>query len=235
MSVLFRAQKMSKAYGNDEVLKAIDIEILEGEKIGIVGDNGCGKSTLLEILAGKLQPSKGNYTWYRDASIAYMPQVSQIEWDEETLSGGERTKKHVQEALYQKHHILILDEPTNHMDLHVRETLEQVLESYQGTLLLITHDTYMMKRLCTRLLVFENKVIKRFEGDLEAYEQKQMEPIKKKSSNCEQSQLLCIEHELAYLIGYLSQVKQEDPQYQELEQRYKACLVKKQQLIAVSK
>lgn len=70
------------------------------------------------------------------------------------LSLGERTKVKIARLLLNNHDLLILDEPTNHLDLHAREQLEDALLQYDRTLLLITHDRYLLERTCDRLLVF---------------------------------------------------------------------------------
>lgn len=65
--------------------------------------------------------------------------------------------------------ILIMDEPTNHIDLHVREQLEEILMEFEGTLILVTHDRYMMEKTCDKLLVFNNNKITRYEYGLTEY------------------------------------------------------------------
>ena len=72
----------------------------------------------------------------------------------------------------ESYEVLILDEPTNHIDLHVREQLESVLEKYNGTIILVTHDRYMMEKICNKLLVFDNKEIKRYEYNFNEYLEK---------------------------------------------------------------
>ena len=52
---------------------------------------------------------------------------------------------------------LILDEPTNHLDLPTRERLEETLATYNGTLLVVSHDAYLLRRLCESVLVIENE------------------------------------------------------------------------------
>ena len=84
MSVLVKCEKVTQTYGERIILDAIDWEILEGEKVGIVGNNGCGKSTLLEIIAGELIPTKGGCFWEKHCSIAYMHQIADKSRQEHT-------------------------------------------------------------------------------------------------------------------------------------------------------
>lgn len=66
--------KVSKDFGGNPVLREIDLEIIEGERIGLVGENGGGKSTLFRLLAGQQAPTGGTVTRKRDLTIGYLPQ-----------------------------------------------------------------------------------------------------------------------------------------------------------------
>ena len=96
------------------------------------------------------------------------------------LSLGERMKIKLLLLIRESYEVLILDEPTNHIDLHVREQLESVLEKYNGTIILVTHDRYMMEKICNKLLVFDNKEIKRYEYNFNEYLEKINEYIAEK-------------------------------------------------------
>lgn len=72
------------------------------------------------------------------------------------LSGGERVRLALCKLFRKKPNLLILDEPTNHMDIISKETLEDILSSYSGTLIFVSHDRYFVKKLADRLIVFEN-------------------------------------------------------------------------------
>ncbi|MBQ2239163.1 MAG: ABC-F family ATP-binding cassette domain-containing protein [Lachnospiraceae bacterium] len=72
------------------------------------------------------------------------------------LSGGEKVRLALCKILKREPNVLILDEPTNHMDIVGKETLESMLREYAGTLILVSHDRYFIKKVCDKLLVFEN-------------------------------------------------------------------------------
>lgn len=86
-----------------------------------------------------------------------------------TLSYGEQMKLRLAELIFSRRDFLVLDEPTNYLDLHARETLEQALSSYDGTLLLVSHDLYFLKAVCDRVLLMEGGRIQRLECSFAEY------------------------------------------------------------------
>src|SRR5690348_10857256 len=66
--------KVSKDYGGNPIFREVDLEILEGERIGLVGENGGGKSTLFKLLAGLEDPTEGVISRKRNLTIGYLPQ-----------------------------------------------------------------------------------------------------------------------------------------------------------------
>lgn len=86
------------------------------------------------------------------------------------LSGGEKVRLALCKILRKKPNILILDEPTNHMDIIGKETLERLLSNYTGTVLTVSHDRYFINRVCSRLIVFADGKIELFDGKYSDYE-----------------------------------------------------------------
>lgn len=86
------------------------------------------------------------------------------------LSGGEKVRLALCKILRKKPNILILDEPTNHMDIIGKETLERLLLNYTGTVITVSHDRYFINRVCSRLIVFNDGKIELFDGKYSEYE-----------------------------------------------------------------
>jgi ATPase subunit of ABC transporter with duplicated ATPase domains len=86
------------------------------------------------------------------------------------LSGGERAKTAFAALFASNLNTLLMDEPTNHIDLYTAEALENLLAAWKGTLLLVTHDRRLAANTGERLLLIRDKKIVTFEGTLEEYE-----------------------------------------------------------------
>lgn len=86
-----------------------------------------------------------------------------------SLSFGEKMKLKLAVPMLRSEDFLILDEPTNHLDLPTREQLEETLSTYNGTLLIVSHDAYLLDRLCTRVIAIEDEQFKLFPGGYAEY------------------------------------------------------------------
>lgn len=85
------------------------------------------------------------------------------------LSGGEKLRLKMFCLMQQNSNFLILDEPTNHIDINTKEILEESLKEYNGTILIVSHDRYFINRIATRLLVIENKKINSYIGNYDDF------------------------------------------------------------------
>ncbi len=87
----------------------------------------------------------------------------------EVISGGERAKLAFAVLMLERSNVLILDEPTNHLDLAAKEDLEQALLGYEGTLLFVSHDRYLLNRVPTRIVELCEDGVKSYDGNYDAY------------------------------------------------------------------
>lgn len=91
------------------------------------------------------------------------------------LSGGEKVRLELAKILKKGPNLLILDEPTNHMDIVGKESLERLLEEYKGTILVVSHDRFFINKVTDSLLVFSKQGVKFFDGSYEKYEEERIE------------------------------------------------------------
>ena len=189
---------VSKAYGGKTLIKDLDLRILRGDRIGLIGTNGAGKSTLIKIILGELAPDTGEVRLGTKQEIAYFDQLREqldpdktlvetispgSEWVETAdgrkhvmsylsdflfppqraqakvsmLSGGERNRLLLARLFAQPANVLVLDEPTNDLDIESLELLEDTLQGYKGTLLLVSHDRAFLDNVVTQTLVAEGE------------------------------------------------------------------------------
>ncbi|MBV8758309.1 MAG: ABC-F family ATP-binding cassette domain-containing protein, partial [Deltaproteobacteria bacterium] len=119
------------------VLDDVSFHITSGI-VGIVGGNGAGKSTLVRLIAGELAPVRGVIDVRGD--VVVVPQ----DVGDEAKSPGERRRAQLGRAAAQRAPVLILDEPTNHIDGAAREQLVRALRRHEGIALVISHDRALL-------------------------------------------------------------------------------------------
>jgi len=87
------------------------------------------------------------------------------------LSGGERNRVHIAKMLKSGGNVLMLDEPTNDLDVETLSALEYAISEFAGSAMVISHDRFFLNRICTHILAFEgDSHVEWFEGNYEAYE-----------------------------------------------------------------
>ena len=193
-------------YDKNTPLSTVNVKVLRGERLGIIGGNGLGKSTLLNTLAEKLKPISGHFKFGYNVEIGYFEQLASKSESNKTLyqefsetfpklndrevrsslgaflfsgndvnkklsslSGGELVRFELCKIFERKPNVLILDEPTNHMDITSKETLENLILRYKGTVVFVSHDRYFVSKIATKLLIFENGETKVFDGTFKEY------------------------------------------------------------------
>ncbi|GLX66307.1 ABC-F family ATP-binding cassette domain-containing protein [Paenibacillus glycanilyticus] len=250
--MLLQVSNISKNYGIDVILSDITMQVLERERIGLVGVNGAGKSTLLKIIAGELSYDSGAIHKAKETRIGYLAQNSGLQsnrtieqemravfshltdaekelrdleqqiadpalhdnpkryeeildrysrksdWFREqggfeintrinsvlhgmgfgqfpadtminTLSGGQKTRLALARILLQAPDLLMLDEPTNYLDIPTLTWLEGYLRGYSGAILVVSHDRYFLDALATTIIEIERRAAKRYTGNYSRY------------------------------------------------------------------
>ncbi|MFS0783059.1 ABC-F type ribosomal protection protein [Bacillus sp. 1P06AnD] len=135
------------------------------------------------------------------------------------FSQGELMKVKLVSMLLDSYDLLVLDEPTNHLDLPSRETLEKTLSEFTGTLLIISHDRYLIDAVCDKLLVIEGKRIKRIESTLKEHEKRAEQNVERAKLD-EDNERAVNELKRIELIGQLSTVQPDSEEYKKLNEEF---------------
>ena len=196
---IFEAQHVSKTWGDKVILHDWNYIFARFDKVGIVGDNGVGKSTLIKMLLGEVAPDSGHFDIGTTVRFGYYSQQG-MRFDENMkvidavrtitdrvriadkttltaqqnyvykLSGGERRRLYLATVLMRSPNFLILDEPTNDLDIPTLAILEDYLASFKGCVIAVSHDRYFLDRVAEHLFVMEgNGTVRDFPGDYSTY------------------------------------------------------------------
>lgn len=199
-SKIIDCKNLSFSYGPDVYLDHFTYNFQRFERVGIVGKNGTGKSTFLNILTGNVPEAgqlSGIIERGESLKIGYYRQSGMIFDEEQTvlqtvndthllgqflfrhdmfntkvskLSGGERRRLYLMTILMQNPNLLILDEPTNDLDIVTLDVLEEYLKEFKGSLIIVSHDRHFLDRLVEHLFIFcGNGVVKDFIGSYSEY------------------------------------------------------------------
>ena len=137
------------------------------------------------------------------------------------LSGGEKVKVALCKIILADNNLLILDEPTNYLDIKAVESLEEALKNMDKTLLIVCHDRRFIEKVCDNLIFIENKSIKQFSGTYNEYIKEKEKPDKTLKRKLEEKMI--IENKLSEVISLLSVEKNEDIKNQ-LNEKYNELL-----------
>lgn len=88
------------------------------------------------------------------------------------LSGGQKSRVAFACLSLTNPHILVLDEPSNHLDIEAMDALSEALQKFEGGVLMVSHDVTMLQNVCTSLWVCDNGRVEKFDGDVKAYKKK---------------------------------------------------------------
>ncbi len=207
-----RLEKAAYTYpgGDHPIFSNLDLRVMNGDKIAIVGYNGMGKTTLLRILAGARQPTEGRAVFGYHIAPGYQSQdLAETMNPEETvfavakaaagalpekelrnrlggfgfdvddcakqvkvLSGGEKIRLAFLRIFLNPPNFLLLDEPTTHLDLEGRETLQKAVRDYDGTVVLVSHDVEFVRGTAENIIEVTRAGVRRFPGGYDYYLEK---------------------------------------------------------------
>ncbi|MGM9766521.1 MAG: ABC-F family ATP-binding cassette domain-containing protein [Candidatus Cryptobacteroides sp.] len=199
-SKIFDCKGLTFKYGDDIYLDGFTYNFQRFERVGIVGKNGSGKSTFLNIITGNVPPEgklsgiieRGESLkigYYRQSGMSFNEDQTVLETVSDThllnqflfghdmfntkvsrLSGGERRRLYLMTILMQSPNLLIMDEPTNDLDIVTLDVLEEYLKDFKGSLIIVSHDRHFLDRLVDHLFIFcGNGIVKDFIGSYSEY------------------------------------------------------------------
>jgi ABC transport system ATP-binding/permease protein len=215
---LLVTKKLSKNFGDERILKDIELILTPGVRLGLLGPNGSGKTTLLQLLAGTLTADSGEIERAENLQIVYFEQdrealdphlslkralvpegdtviyrgrpvhiaswakrflfrSDQLETPIRNLSGGEQSRVLIARLMLRPADVLILDEPTNDLDIPTLEVLEESLMEFPGALVLVTHDRFLLDRVSTVLLALDGSGQGLFYADYAQWETARKETV----------------------------------------------------------
>ncbi len=201
---VIQVRNVSYGYDDQPLISGLDLKIMRGDRIGLIGNNGVGKSTLLKLLLGELAPQTGTIKHGTNLEIGYFDPLRGVLDEDKSiaenvgegrdyiflngkerhvigylrgflfsakramtpvkaLSGGERNRVLLAKLFTRPTNLLVLDEPTNDLDVETLEALEDKLAEYEGTLIVASHDREFLDNVVTSIVVFEA------DGRLQAY------------------------------------------------------------------
>ena len=252
MAVFLQLQNIAKAFGDEELLSDVSLQVAEGDRFGLIGPNGAGKTTLLRMITGQEHTDRGEVHVLRGVRVGYLTQDAEVRqggtvraellaahrelvqvgarmheletamaapgahddtkrfdrWMHEharlvedfhrlggdtlesdalrmlrglglgeeldgaevaTLSGGQKRRLALAQMLLTAPDLLLLDEPTNHLDLAALDWLEDFLRGYRGGVLIISHDRFLLDRVCNHIAEIEDTRLRQFDGNYTAY------------------------------------------------------------------
>lgn len=206
---LVSMEEVKVGYADTVILQQLQLNLVPGSRIGLLGRNGAGKSTLIKLLAEELRPLSGEYQTSAGLRIGYFAQhqLEYLHMDDSPLqhlqrldskateqslrdflggfgfhgdaalgkvapmSGGEKARLVLALLVYQKPNLLLLDEPTNHLDLDMRHALNIALQGFEGAMVLVSHDRFLLEAVCDEFYLVDSAQVQPFAGDLQDYRQ----------------------------------------------------------------
>lgn len=188
---------LEKYYGYRLILDIKDLKVYSNDKIGLVGLNGSGKTTLLNLIAKEINPDKGTIKttmepFYikqledeanREIDNEYMSKLGLKNKNKEFMSGGELTRLKIARFLTDNRKFLLADEPTSNLDFDGINLLVEKLVSFDGCMIITSHDRDLLDKVCNKIVEIEDGKIKVYEGNYSDY--RMQKDLEKKTQELE--------------------------------------------------
>lgn len=199
--MLLDVRNVTKYFKDEKILDGLSFKIYRKDRIGLIGANGSGKSTLLKMIMKQISSDAGDIKSYgkigylpQDLTIIEDITVEDFLKDDENngelirilnifklsdlyeqkisrLSGGEKTRLYLTKLMVANPDLLILDEPTNHLDHDGLIYLENFISSFDGGVLLVSHDRYFLDQTATKIMVLDKQKISEYSGNYSFYKE----------------------------------------------------------------
>lgn len=180
--------------GKSTLIKAImnefeyegDIKIGHNVQLGYFAQNQAdyldGEKTLLDTMLDAA--TDANRTKVRDMLGAFLFRGDDVEKKVKVLSGGERNRLALCMMLLKPINVLLMDEPTNHLDIKSKNVLKEALRTFEGTLIIVSHDRDFLQGLTDKVIEFKDQKIKEYLGDINYFlEQRNTEDMRTLEQN----------------------------------------------------
>lgn len=161
-----RLDRISVSFSHKTLFHDLSLTLHYGQRIGIIGDNGAGKSILLKIIAGLREPAEGRVIVPDNLERGYLSQLL----PPTNKSGAQTLNQELSGILANDPNMLLLDEPTNHLDHDNRASLMRLLGNFRHTLIIISHDTHVLKNLVDQIWHVEDGHVHIFDGSWSEYQ-----------------------------------------------------------------
>lgn len=224
--------------GKSTLLKMIvdsdaSIKIAQRAKVGYFSQDMSILDENLTILENVMEGSIYPETFARIFLARLLFKREDVFKQVSVLSGGERVKVSFAKMLLQDINLLILDEPTNYLDINAIEVIEEALINYDRTILFVSHDRRFLGTIANHIMTIENHAIQMFHGSYEEFLKKKSQVTDKDSEGI-QNQIILLQHRLSEIIGRLSMPSKKDD-LKKLDQEYQQVLKELKRLTAIIK
>ncbi len=156
---------VSKGYGDRLLIDDLSFKVPPGAIVGIIGPNGAGKSTLFRMITGKEKADKGSISIGPTVKMAYVDQ------SRDALEGAKTVWEYISQGADALTVVLLLDEPSNDLDVETLRALEDALLEFAGCVMVISHDRWFLDRIANHILAFEgDSKASFFAGNYQEYE-----------------------------------------------------------------